>query len=113
MKREPRRRHFWMVSAAETRHPGAEASSAGDATSFHDDTTVVHNDGDHPAHCEITLYFEDREPVGPYRLRVDARDSMRLRLRPGGRGTGNCRGLLVSDVPVVLETLDQLPQAAD
>lgn len=117
MKREPRRRHVWMLPPAGTRRrlDGSLREVAGtiDGSPAHDDTTVLHNEGDHPAYCQITLYFEDREPAGPYRLRVDPRDSMRLHLRAGDLGISRCRGLLVSDVPVVLETPDSLSQAPD
>ncbi len=95
MMREPGRRHVWALPGPAGRpSPSGAPDGSGDAT-------LVHNGGDHPAHCEITLFFADRTPVGPYRLRVDAGESMRLRFE-GAREDG-CRGVLVSDVPVALE----------
>ena len=37
------------------------------------------NANDVDAHVEITLYFSDREPVGPYRVTVPARRTLHLR----------------------------------
>lgn len=37
------------------------------------------NAGDQDAHVEITLFFPDREPVGPYRVTVPARRTLHLR----------------------------------
>jgi hypothetical protein len=37
------------------------------------ETLCFLNTGDDDAHIEITLYFSDREPAGPYRITVPAR----------------------------------------
>ncbi|BBY62727.1 sensory rhodopsin transducer [Mycolicibacterium helvum] len=37
------------------------------------DTVCILNTGDSDAAVELTIYFKDREPAGPYRLRVAAR----------------------------------------
>src|ERR1043166_3319614 len=37
------------------------------------ETACILNAGDADAHVEITVYFKDREPAGPYRLVVPAR----------------------------------------
>jgi hypothetical protein len=37
------------------------------------------NAGDDDAHVEITIFFEDREPAGPYRVTVPARRTLHLR----------------------------------
>src|SRR5437763_16767633 len=37
------------------------------------ETACVLNAGDSDAHVEITIYFADREPAGPYRIDVPAR----------------------------------------
>jgi hypothetical protein len=37
------------------------------------ETLCFLNSGDQDANVEITIYFEDREPAGPYRLTVPAR----------------------------------------
>lgn len=37
------------------------------------------NTGDVDAHIQITLFFTDRDPVGPYRVTVGARRTLHLR----------------------------------
>ena len=37
------------------------------------------NAGDRDADVAVTLYFKDREPVGPYRVKVGARRTLHLR----------------------------------
>jgi len=66
------------------------------------------NTGDQDAHVEITVYFTDREPVGPYRLTVPARRTLHVRFNelddpePIPRGT-DYASLIESDVPVVVQ----------
>jgi len=43
------------------------------------ETACMLNAGDTDAAVEITLYFADREPVGPYRVTVPARRTLHLR----------------------------------
>jgi hypothetical protein len=43
------------------------------------ETACLLNTSDRPAEVRITLYFEDREPVGPYVLTVPARRTRHLR----------------------------------
>lgn len=43
------------------------------------ETACLLNASDQDAHVEITIYFSDREPVGPYRLTVPARRTKHLR----------------------------------
>ncbi|WP_241896704.1 sensory rhodopsin transducer [Stenotrophomonas maltophilia] len=65
------------------------------------ETCCVLNAGDEPAHVTLTLYFEDRDPVGPYRVTVPARRTCHLRFNdlqdpapvPRGTGAGSCRSL--------------------
>jgi hypothetical protein len=40
------------------------------------ETVCLLNTGDQDAEVELTAYFEDREPAGPYRLRVPARRTL-------------------------------------
>jgi hypothetical protein len=64
------------------------------------------NDGD--AHVELTLYFADREPVGPYRVTVPARRTLHLRFNdlavpmpvPRGRDYSS---VIESDLPIVVQ----------
>lgn len=43
------------------------------------DALCILNGGDHDASIAITIYFADREPVGPYRATVAARRTLHLR----------------------------------
>ncbi|MGH9637622.1 MAG: sensory rhodopsin transducer, partial [Candidatus Angelobacter sp.] len=43
------------------------------------ETVCLLNCSDNDAHVEITIYYKDREPVGPYRLIVSARRTRHVR----------------------------------
>ncbi|MBV8298585.1 MAG: hypothetical protein JO083_03365 [Candidatus Eremiobacteraeota bacterium] len=43
------------------------------------ETACMLNTGERDAHVEITIYFKDREPAGPYRLTVPARRTLHQR----------------------------------
>jgi len=43
------------------------------------ETACILNAGDRDAHVTITIFFADRDPVGPYRLTVAARRTLHLR----------------------------------
>jgi hypothetical protein len=43
------------------------------------ETACVLNAGDRDAHIAITIFFANREPVGPYRVTVAARRTLHLR----------------------------------
>ena len=66
------------------------------------------NAGDEDAHIEITLFFTDREPVGPYRIEVPARCTLHVRFNdltdpaPVPRGT-DYASVIESDVPIVVQ----------
>ena len=72
------------------------------------ETANILNAGDEDATVEITLYFTDREPVGPYRVEVPARRTRHLRFNEledperVPRDT-DYSSVLVSDVPVVVQ----------
>lgn len=57
---------------------------------------------------EVTLYFADREPVGPYKVTVDARRTLHLRFNdladpePVPRDT-DYASVIRSDVPIVVQ----------
>jgi hypothetical protein len=42
------------------------------------ETACLLNTGDEDARVEVTVYFEDREPTGPYRVTVPARRTYRF-----------------------------------
>jgi hypothetical protein len=72
------------------------------------ETLCFLNTGDEDAHVEITLYFEDREPVGPYRLTVPARRTVHQWINklddpePVPKATDYAM-LVESDVPIVVQ----------
>jgi hypothetical protein len=72
------------------------------------ETVCILNAGDRDAAVSITLYFVDREPVGPYRLTVAARRVVHLRFNdlddpePVPRDT-DYASLIRSDVPIVVQ----------
>jgi len=72
------------------------------------ETACFLNAGDHDANVAITVYFADREPVGPYRITVPARRTLHLRFNdledpePLPRDT-DFASLIESDRPVVVQ----------
>jgi hypothetical protein len=66
------------------------------------------NAGSADAHVEITLYFHDREPAGPYRLTVPARRTRHVRFNelydpePVPHGI-EYSSVIESDVPIVAQ----------
>jgi hypothetical protein len=72
------------------------------------ETACLLNVSDEDAHVEITLFFKDREPVGPYRVTVPARRTLHLRFNdledpePVPRAT-DYASLIESDVPIVVQ----------
>jgi hypothetical protein len=65
----------WAI--AEGYIPQGSTGPAPEMTSH--ETACILNTGDLDAHILITLYFEDREPVGPYEVTVAARRTLHLR----------------------------------
>jgi hypothetical protein len=72
------------------------------------ETVCLLNCSDNDAHVEITIYYKDREPVGPYRLIVSARRTRHVRfndLREPEmipRDT-DYSSVIESDVPIVAQ----------
>ena len=72
------------------------------------ETACLLNCGERDANVTITLYFVDREPVGPYRLTVPARRTRHVRFNdleepePVPRDT-DYASLIESDVPIVVQ----------
>ncbi len=67
--------HTWVIP--EGYIPGHSASQARDLVSH--EAACILNVSEKAAAIEITLYFEEREPVGPYRLSVPARRTRHVR----------------------------------
>src|SRR5438270_10630177 len=72
------------------------------------ETVCLLNASDKDANIEITIYYSDREPVGPYRFTVPARRTRHMRFNnlrdpePIPRGT-DFSSVIRSDVPVVAQ----------
>ncbi len=72
------------------------------------ETVCILNATDQDAHVEITIYYSNREPVGPYRMTVPARRTSHIRFNnlndpePIPRDT-DYSSVIRSDVPIVAQ----------
>jgi len=72
------------------------------------ETVCLLNTSDDDAHVEITIYYSDREPVGPYKVTVPARRTRHVRFNdlsdpePIPKDT-DFSSVIRSDVPVVAQ----------
>ena len=72
------------------------------------ETACILNAADRDAHVEITIFFADREPAGPYRLTVPARRTRHVRFNdladpePIPKET-DYASVIESDVPIVVQ----------
>jgi hypothetical protein len=72
------------------------------------ETASILNAGDEPAQVEITVFFKDRDPAGPYRLTVPPRRTLHQRFNdledpePIPRDT-DYASVITSDVPIVVQ----------
>lgn len=72
------------------------------------ETACILNAGERDAHVALTIFFADRDPVGPYRLVVPARRTLHQRFndlsdpQPIPRDT-EYASVFESDVPVVVQ----------
>ncbi len=104
MSTEPIGARRWVI--AEGYIPEGSTGPAHTMTSH--ETACILNAGDRPAHVELTIYFSDREPVGPYRVEVAARRTRHLRFNdltdpaPVPHGT-DYACVIESDVPIVVQ----------
>jgi hypothetical protein len=86
--------------------PSRSVSGARDLISH--EVSCILNVSDEPASVEITVYFEDRDPIGPYRLTVGPRRTRHLRFNdlqdpePVPRDT-SYSSVIRSDVPIVVQ----------
>jgi len=101
---EPIGRKRWAI--AEGYIPSQ--SSFSDRALISHETACILNASDREAHVRITVFFADREPVGPYRVTVAARRTLHLRFNdlkdpaPIPRDT-DYSSVFESDVPIVLQ----------
>ncbi len=95
---------IWAI--AEGYIPGTSQGPEPAMTSH--ETACLLNASDYDAHVEITIYFKDREPVGPYRVTVPARRTLHVRFNdlkdpaPIPHET-DYSSVIVSDVPIVVQ----------
>jgi hypothetical protein len=72
------------------------------------ETACLLNTSDEEANVEITVYFEDREPTGPYRMTVPARRTLHVRFNeltdpePVPTDT-DYANVIESNVPIVVQ----------
>jgi len=72
------------------------------------ETACILNANDEDAHVEITIYFSDKEAIGPYKVTVPARRTKHLRFNnlkdpePIPVDT-DYSSIFVSDIPIVVQ----------
>lgn len=97
-------RRRWAIAEG---HIPSDSTGEGRALESHE-TACLLNTSDDDAHVEVTLFFTDREPVGPYRLTVPARRTVHQRFNdlddpePVPRDT-DYASVVISDVPIVVQ----------
>jgi hypothetical protein len=85
----------------------AESTGPEPEMSSHETACIV-NTGFDPASVEITIFFSDRNPVGPYRMNVPGRRTAHVRFNdlkdpePVPRDT-DYASVILSDRPVVVQ----------
>ena len=101
---EPIGRRRWAI--AEGYIPG-ESTGPEPAMTSHE-TACLLNAGDQDAQVEITVFFSDREPAGPYRVTVGARRTKHVRFNdlsdpePIPKDT-DYASVIESNVPIVVQ----------
>ena len=101
---EPIGRRYWAV--AEGYIPGGSNGPSPQLTSH--ETICVLNTNNVNADIEVTLFFADKDPVGPYRLQVPAQRTRHFRFndlsdpQPVPVDT-DFSSIIVSTVPVVVQ----------
>lgn len=72
------------------------------------EAVCILNTSDQDANVEITIYYSDKEPIGPYRLKVPARRTKHFRFNdlddpePIPKGV-DYASLIVSDIDIVVQ----------
>jgi hypothetical protein len=85
----------------------SESSFSGRALISHETACILNATGT-DARVNITIFFADREPVGPYHVTVGARRTLHLRFNdledpaPVPRDT-DYASVFVSDVPIIVQ----------
>jgi hypothetical protein len=94
----------WAI--AEGYIPGGSHGPEPQMTSH--ETACLLNVSNHPAHVRITIFYSDREPVGPYEITVPPRRTSHVRFNdlddpePIPKDT-DFASFIESDVPIVVQ----------
>jgi hypothetical protein len=97
-------RRVWAIAEGSL----ASSARADDAETQGREIACILNAGDRDAHVRLTIYYPDREPVGPYLLDVPARRTRQVRYeeliipRPIPRAI-EYASVIESDVPIVVQ----------
>lgn len=97
----------WAIAEGYIPSRSTQRAEQGRSLESHE-TACLLNASDQDAHVEITLFFTDREPLGPYRVMVPARRTRHVRFndlkdpQPVPRDT-DYASLISSDVPIVVQ----------
>jgi hypothetical protein len=108
-------RHVWAIAEG---YIPSESTGPEPQMESHE-TACILNPGDEDAAVEITVYFADREPAGPYRVTVPARRTLHLRFNelqdpePVPRDTDYASVIRASQPVVVQHTRLDSRQAAN
>jgi hypothetical protein len=97
-------RKVWAI--AEGYIPGESTGPAPEMTSH--ETACLLNASDTDAHVNITIFFSDREPVGPYSILLPARRTKHVRFNDLKDPTpiprdADYASIITSDVPIVVQ----------
>ncbi len=72
------------------------------------ETACILNTSDQEAHIEITIYYSDRDPSGPYKINVEPKRTKHIRFNnlkdpePIPKGT-DYSSVIKSDIPVIVQ----------
>ncbi|TFY97223.1 sensory rhodopsin transducer [Ramlibacter humi] len=97
-------RTVWAVAEG---YIPSQGSGGGRALESHE-TVCLLNAGPREAHVDLTLFFADRDPAGPYRVTVAAQRTLHLRFNDLGDPEPVPRdrdysSVIVSDEPIVVQ----------
>ncbi len=100
-------RKQWAIAEGYIPGKSTQRAEQGRALESHETACLLNASGQ-DAHVEITVFFTDREPLGPYRVTVPARRTRHVRFNdlkephPIPRDT-DYASLISSDVPIVVQ----------
>ncbi len=83
-------------------------SSFSDRALISHETACILNASDQEAHISVTVFFEDREPVGPYRVTMAPRRTLHLRFNDLNEPAPipldtDFSSVFESDVPIIVQ----------